>query len=169
MRWALALAGVALVAVSASRAAAARPAFSGRCQFSGSFAYSRPVGFAPTAVRWSDQGTGTCTGSLGGSPVTLPAAVSERLQDDIGGCGPTSDAHGTGTITIGSLASIDYRTTHPLIVGAPFVARGKHTGGAVGVLTAYLHGSLPIVEQCLASEFRAGQYDMVWQTTSPIS
>ena len=159
----LSVVGVGLLALPAG-ATAMQTHFAGTCKLTGTFRYQTPVGWAPTAVRWDNAATGTCSGEVDGQQRTVQASVRERLSDDIGGCGPTSDAHGSGILTLRGAGQIPYTVDHPFVVGAPMVLYGRGGGSAHGVWTAYLHGTPASAEECTDSQFVSQGFDEVFST-----
>jgi hypothetical protein len=116
-------------------------------------------------VQWALGETGSCSGRLNGTLVTdAPATIQEQLQDDIGGCGPTSDAHGPGLLTFTSGVQLHYRVRHGLGLGQPLVAKGDESGVAIGLVEAFTENGPSALQQRVTSSFTSGRLLYVLQT-----
>jgi hypothetical protein len=164
----LSVLGAGLVALPAG-ATAPQTSFAGTCKLSGTFSYETPVGWAPTTVRWENAAAGTCSGQVDGQQRTVQASVRERLSDDIGGCGPTSDAHGSGILTLRGAGQIPYTVDHPLVIGAAMILYGRGGGSARGIWTAYLRGTPASAEECTESRFVSQGFDEAFTTISTLA
>jgi hypothetical protein len=153
----------------ASPAAAAK--FTGHCQFArGAFTYARPVGFLPTHVRMTIDETGVCSGTLDGRRLkAYPTRIEENLQEDIGGCGPTSDAHGRGVLTFASGVQLRYSVRHGLGLGQPVRVRGVRSGRAVGLAEAFTENKPAALGQCARREYRSGPIRYLLETVGALN
>jgi hypothetical protein len=144
--------------------------FDGSCQFdNGAFTYSRPVGLLPTHVAWTLDETGRCSGRLNGRPVTAaPTAIHEQLVDDIGGCGPFSDAHGPGLLTFASGVQLHYVARHGIGLGQPLLARGQDGGLALGIAEAFTQNKPSALQQCATNSYTSGPILYLMQTLSEL-
>jgi hypothetical protein len=151
-------ASIAHGAIPASADTAHATTFDGHCQFAhGTFTYAHPVGFLPTQVNWTLDETGTCSGRVNGQALAAsPARVYENVHDDIGGCGPLSDAHGPGLLAFASGARLSYYVRHGIGLGQPFLARGTKSGLATGVAEAFTENKPSALQQCASGSFRSG-------------
>jgi hypothetical protein len=164
---------LAAVAVTATHVASARgsTSFAGLCRFDrGAFTYSDPVGFLPQRVRWTIDESGVCWGRLNGRTVNAaPTAVHEDLEDDIGGCGPTSDAHGPGVLTFAAGGRLHYHVRHGVILGQPFLARGDGGGLATGLAEAFTENKPSALALCASGRYRSGPLRYVLQTLGTLA
>jgi hypothetical protein len=166
MTRAISAAVLAMAMAAAHTAAASATTFEGTCEFhQGALTYAHPVGFPATRVAWTIDESGQCWGTLDHRAIAAsPTAIHEHLQDDFGGCGPTSDAHGPGELVFGRGRRLRYYARHGLVLGQPFVARGAISGSAVGIAEAFTENKPSALALCAANRYTTGPIRDIFQT-----
>ena len=97
-------AGVVLTVAGAAGTAApswaSAATWEGGCTIDGESTFERPIGALPRPVRYTDAGTGTCTGRLNGVPVTnTPILLAAEGMGSVGCLATDSIMFGTLTFT----------------------------------------------------------------------
>src|SRR4051794_21329942 len=137
---------LALFALAPVASAGAANSVSGACSIGGSATFT-PNGLqaAPQTLTYNFSGTGTCTGTLNGSPI-----VNAPVSANAGGSGTLSCAGavstgGTGTLTFSGGASVGFGID---LVGTgsevEFVLTGNGGGAGVGHATFATNGARAI-------------------------
>ena len=90
-----ALAAFVLIPVASASAA---NTVSGECLLNGTATFGSPLGAVPGANSFNFSGSGTCSGTLNGAPITNAAASASASGSGTLGCS-ASEGTGSGTLT----------------------------------------------------------------------
>lgn len=93
------LALIAVMAVPVASASAANTV-SGACTLSGNASFSSPLKTQPGPNGYSFTGSGTCSGTLNGTPITNAPASASASGSGTLGCSASASTSGTGTLTV---------------------------------------------------------------------
>jgi hypothetical protein len=96
------LALIALMAVPIASASAAT--VSGACTLSGTANFNSPLTAQPGANGYSFTGSGSCSGTLNGAPITNAPASASASGSGTLGCSASAATLGTGTLTVNGVA-----------------------------------------------------------------
>jgi hypothetical protein len=134
---------LALLALSPVASASAANTVSGTCTIGGSATFS-PTGLqnTPQTMGYNFSGTGTCSGTLNGSPVVnAPVSASASGSGTLSCAGAVSTG-GSGTLTFSTGATVGFGVD---LVGTgsevEFVLTGNAGGAGVGHATFALNGT----------------------------
>lgn len=145
-----------LGAVLAPGSAAASPAFSGSCQFSGPITPVPAITLIPLpGPHFSYEGTGTCTGGL---PITVTFKNVATLFDTCE-LGPDFGLHGLATIG-GQNLHITVNLARLAIAG-PFVLTTPHHGLALGIAQFTTANPTDCISPGVASATLTGSFQTV--------
>jgi hypothetical protein len=141
------LASLTLVAVVAAPVASASAAtVTGACTLSGSANFNSPLTAQPGPNGYSFTGSGSCSGTLNGTPITNAPASASASGSGTLGCSASVSTGGTGTLTVNGV-SVPFQIN---LVGTAtevvFHLTGNSGGAGVG------HASFALDAQQAASE-----------------
>lgn len=140
------LALIALLAVPVASASADNTV-SGVCTLSGSANFNSPLKAQPGANGYSFTGSGTCSGTLNGAPITNAPASASASGSGTLGCSASAATTGTGTLTVNGV-SVGFQIS---LVGAgtevAFALTGN-SGGAGGGHASFALDAQQAATQC---------------------
>jgi len=140
---------LALVAVMAAPVASASAAntVSGVCTLSGTAGFNSPLKAQPGPNGYSFTGSGTCSGTLNGTPITNAPASASASGSGTLGCTASAAPTGTGTLTVNGVA-IGFQIS---LVGSgtevTFALTGN-SGGAGGGHASFAQDAQQALTQC---------------------
>ena len=146
--------------------------FSGNCSFSGPLTIPRPITIVPVVpAHFSFQGTGACSGTLGGaavssSPLTLSFTNATTLFDT---CELGPDFPLSGTMTIGSVrfgATVDLLR---LALAGPFALSTPGGGLAAGLAQFSPASAAAALTQCVSTGVTQASLSGRFATVTPLA
>jgi hypothetical protein len=141
------LASLTLVAVIAAPVASASAAtVSGACTLSGTANFNSPLTAQPGPNGYSFTGSGSCSGTLNGAPITNAPASASASGSGTLGCSASVSTGGTGTLTVNGV-QVPFQIN---LVGSATEVAFHLTGNSGG--TGAGHASFALDAQQAASE-----------------
>lgn len=172
-------AGILVVAVSgtawlagAAPAAAATVIWEGQCTILGESTFEQPIGGIPGPARYTDAGTGRCTGTLNGVAVSdTPILLAAEGMGSVGCLASQSVMFGTLTFTRGTRSGRDDLVTHYAGEASgglgQMVSRSRGRDGGYGIAYVRALSDQTTIDACRTQTLESTRWQATTQTLTP--